>query len=590
MKRLFRIALLLPIITSCSHHKNSISFTSNANTFYTRYDDSYFLLDNKEYQQEIAIASFASSMATINNDKDYTKRGDYLIKLWKKQGFDNIYLNQDFLTKPTINSVGYGIASKKIDDFNLIAVTVRSGAYDAEWANNFLVGTEGHSKGFYDSSVTVFEGLINYITNYKIEGYTKFWLSGYSRGASIVNLVAAELLDEINLGTFSDSILTSIDDVYAYCFEPPAAAAVSDDVAKSDLYKCIHNVLNFNDPIPLTIPFNWGFVRYGQNRYYPDRITDIYFDKIERKKLITNYHYTNGGHKYADYTVDDWKFYDPGEEDSKENNLPRASVNPSLGRFARNIVNAFTAGAVSVSREFYVQSGSEEGIRNIFATIYGYNPKIKEIEMSGSLLLDFIFSYSFIQSMVTELQQENYDGFANDVEFLLYELFGANEENIDAIKELYEGIYYLLLFAFQSIVERTDVMLQLLSRDNLLTSFSCHATELNYSFLESCDQRLYGNDACHLNDGTYQVLHIDTPTKVSIYEKNLKKTIFSYANGKMSSDTLSAEKLADGSLDIYLPNNGEYDCKTDSEFLTLGKIDEHGIETVIKTTKSNISF
>ena len=68
-----------------------------------------------------------------------------------------------------------------------------------------------------------------------------------------------------------------------------------------------------------------------------------------------------------------------------------------------------------------------------------------------------------------------------------------------------------------------------------------------------------GNRACKFNDGTYQVLHIAEPQDFSIIEKNIKKTVFEYKNGVMSSNHLSAEKFADGTIDIYLPNNGDYE-------------------------------
>ena len=152
--------------------------------------------------------------------------------------------------------------------------------------------------------------------------------------------------------------------------------------------------------------------------------------------------------------------------------------------------------------------------------------------------------------------------------------------NIDEIKSLYEGIYYFLTFLGPSIVARNDLMLQFFSRDNLINIIAPHYFEFNYSFLKSCDSRLYGSNACKFNDGTYQILHVKNPTSVKIYETHLKKRVFTFTNGTMSSDTLAAEKLADGSLNIFLPNNGEYKYNIEASEITLSKVNEYGEETI----------
>ena len=41
----------------------------------------------------------------------------------------------------------------------------------------------------------------------------------------------------------------------------------------------------------------------------------------------------------------------------------------------------------------------------------------------------------------------------------------------------------------------------------------------------------------------------------------------------MTSDYISAEKMADGSIDIYLPNNGSYEYVSLCDEISLGKND-----------------
>ena len=581
MKRIFGFLLLVPLLLpACSQGEKGISFVSNHNEFETFYADSYFLTRNEEYHQGIALASFASTMTTCGDEEEYSKRGEYLTSLWKKEGFTDIVLSHTMKVKPTLDSIGFGIAQKKISDFTLVAITIRSGSYGAEWASNLTIGAEGHSKGFKDASDTVYAGLAEYLSSKNVQGHTKFWLSGYSRGGAVANLTAAHILQQIQEGTFRPGVEATPEDIYAYCFEPPQCADTTTEDATSDLYKGIHNIVNFNDMIARLIPHGWGFVHYGNHHYYPDRLTDIYFDETEREKLVANYHFAPGGHNFPDYSIDDWRFYDPGEKGAQESNLPRVSLHPSLGRFGAELVSTLLSNDL-LTRAIYAM-GFEESIRNLVGTIAGFNPKIPEIKLTGALFVDILFSYSFAQTIFAELLSGDAGGAASDFEFFFYMLFNANEENVQDVKDLYNNLFYFILFVGMALSLRVDLMLQLFSRDNLLQIASPHYTELNYYLLRSCDSRLYGKDACRLNDGTYHTLHVHRPSSISIYENNLKKNIFTYADGKMESNHLSAQKLCDGSIDIYLPKNGSYSYQIESDSISLSNVDSYGNETLLQ--------
>ena len=583
-----RIITLLSIsvlpLTGCGTHPHTLTFHMNEEEFETLYDDSYFLLNNKDYHQEIALASFASAISSICNSDDYSIRSHSLVEIWNKENFSNIHISDSYYVKPELDSVGYGFASKRIRDFNLIAVTIRSGGYDAEWANNLTAGESGNVKGFQESADTVFEALNNYISTSNMTGHTKFWLSGYSRGGSITNLLAGDILHQIEDGTFTTQITTSIDDIYAYCFEPQAGAEISLEEAKSDLYHGIHNVMNFNDLIAMLYPNVWGMRKYGQNHYYSDRLTDINFDASEREKMVVNYHFGKGAQNYPGYSVDDWKFYSVYYEISEAVNLPVQSIHPSMGRFAHNLIDTLAQDDVVLCRPWF--NMFQDGIRNIFATIFGYNPDVEGIEISDSFFFDLLFSYSVIQNLFIALQEGDSMGFAGDIESLFYLLFNANADNIEAIRKLYEDLFMFFVMLGPAISARPDIMHQLFSRDNMLILTSTHALELNYSFLRSHDTRLHGKRACKLNDGSYYILRIKTPRNVSIYEKTLKKIVFTYSGSSMNSNTLAAEKMYDGSINIYMPKNGQYQYVIDSDDIKLINVDEYNNETVIKDSMS----
>lgn len=558
MRLKFKIAILLPILLTnvgCSK-SDKVTFHTVDFTFDTYYNDTYFLNNNRDVHEGLALASHAMALSTFNGDADYTVRSKYLREYWENIHFDNIWMSDSYYVKPQTNSIAFGIATKHISDFTVVAIAVRGGNYDAEWASNFTIGDTGNAVGFDDASNKVVEGITNYLANYNVQGHIKFWISGYSRAAITSNMTAGKILNKLAANELINPNVTySAEDFYAYCFEPPMGVQISIDDAHADLYHGIHNFLNYNDFVPLVAPYEWGFVRYGTDHYYPDRINDIYFDETEREKIISLYHFTYGAQNFSDYSVDKWKFFDVGEEKAKENNLPRESVNPSQGRFSRSLIHELATSGFK-SRNVYsitIQSGLTE----LIATMFGVNPQIEKINPSA--LVEIIFEYDFIKSLILELEQTKSSEFAMDMQMLFLQMFGANEENYDVIEKLYLKCFAFFVLLPESFKVRKDVLAQLLYRDNALGIAIGHMPEVSYSFLCACTSYFMGDKKCKLNDGNYQTLHIENPTSFSLMEKNIKKEIFSFKDGVMSSNHVSAERFADGSIDIYLPNNGAYE-------------------------------
>lgn len=558
MRLKFKIAILLPILLTnvgCSK-SDKVTFHTLDFTFDTYYNDTYFLNNNRDVHEGLALASHAMALSTFNGDADYTVRSKYLREYWENIHFDNIWMSDSYYVKPQTDSIAFGIATKHISDFTVVAIAVRGGNYDAEWASNFTIGDTGNADGFDDASNKVVEGITNYLANYNVQDHIKFWISGYSRAAITSNMTAGKILNKLAANELIyPNVTYSAEDFYAYCFEPPMGVQISIDDARADLYHGIHNFLNYNDFVPLVAPYEWGFVRYGTDHYYPDRINDIYFDETEREKIISLYHFTYGAQNFSDYSVDEWKFFDVGEEKAKENNLPRESVNPSQGRFSRSLVHELATSGFK-SRNVYsitIQSGLTE----LIATMFGANPQIAKINPSA--LIEIIFEYDFIKSLILELEQTKSSEFAMDMQMLFLQMFGANEENYDVIEKLYLKCFAFFALLPESFKVRKDVLAQLLYRDNALGIAIGHMPEVSYSFLCACTSYFMGDKKCKLNDGNYQTLHIENPTSFSLMEKSIKKEIFSFKDGVMSSNHVSAERFADGSIDIYLPNNGAYE-------------------------------
>lgn len=588
MRIKFKFLFLLPLLITATGCKSSdkITFQSGEGTFETYYNDSFFHSSNDEYNSDIALASHAMALATFNGDEDYSQRSRYLRDLWKKEGFEKISMNKSFYERPGTDTIGFGIASKKIQllggYFTLIAIAVRGGNYEGEWTSNVTVGTEGDCKGFSEASQQVIEGLSEFIHDYKIKGHIKIWISGYSRAAITSNLTAGNILNNLdNPDYLSNKVTFSENDIYAYCFEPPLGAYTSIENAHSSLYKGIHNFLNYNDLVPLVAPHEWGFTRYGTDHYYPDRLTDIYFDESEREKLLSYYHFMYGAEKFTRYTVDEWKFFNVGGEKATTNNLPIESVNPSLGRFARDLIHLLSNMSISPlieSRLFYSMA-IEQGMRSLLEAVLGYDEDIEGINMSN--IVNIIFEYTFIQNIINELSDAQPMAFADDMLPLFLQLFGANEQNIDKVQELYNGMKYFFLFFGGIFRERQDLVSQLVYRDNAMNMIIGHIPELSYAFLSSCNERIIGEDACKFNDGTYNILHIEKPKNFYLLETNISKNVFTFEDDAMFSNHLSAERFADGSIDIYLPKNGHYEYVGDVDSITLLNVNQYYEETLI---------
>ena len=117
--------------------------------------------------------------------------------------------------------------------------------------------------------------------------------------------------------------------------------------------------------------------------------------------------------------------------------------------------------------------------------------------------------------------------------------------------------------------------MQIFSRDNLTKFLQAHYTELNYSFTRSLDKRLYGDGACELNDGSYYLLHVANVEEIVLKEDTYGE-VFSFSDGTMESKALAAERLCDGSVDVFLPKNGVYSYQCQSASVSLSEVDGLG--------------
>jgi len=248
------------------------------------YRDSYFSNPSTEYVHDLArmtlrleLASYTTAEAAnkspanfpsainggINNAiaPGYTIAADNIHNLYGMIGFTPIgYYNYDVPLNSEIDKVAYSLAEKRVvlngQETVILAIVVRGGGYGGEWVSNGRLGTGEEHAGFSTASGPVLEAAKTQIASYPSDLPIKLWITGYSRGAAVANLVAANL----NLYAMGVPNLTK-ENIYAYTFATPLNTKASN--AKTNAYDNIFNIVNPVDIVPRVPLQSWGYTRYG---------------------------------------------------------------------------------------------------------------------------------------------------------------------------------------------------------------------------------------------------------------------------------------------------------------------------------------
>lgn len=224
------------------------------------YHNDYFRHSASTIDDDLKMLSFASAVVSDGVEKC----SDFFGTMF----FDNfVYYDYDEITEDTI---GHFFAHKDIDDFELYAVSIRGFEYQAEWANNFLIGESDDHYGFGLRANEIFGHLIAYITTLHTPDKTvKIWISGYSRAGAMSDFVSMKLMTTNILSINEDTL-------YTYTFEAPASVALEHIVS----YPNVFNFYNSSDLIPYIPPQAYGLTRTGTD-------IDIFAENIE--ELVANF-------------------------------------------------------------------------------------------------------------------------------------------------------------------------------------------------------------------------------------------------------------------------------------------------------------
>ena len=218
------------------------------------YSDSYFEESGKSLNSHLRTMSLNVALATSESadiNGDYSRGSQNISKLLSDINFKDIEINDDFKIEQTKDTVGIIIGRKKINNKNIMVVSVRGVRYGAEWANNFTIGKDGYAKGFEQSAQKVLDFIKYYQNKYKIDD-TKIWMTGYSRASAIMNVVGTKINEDLN------EYHTSEDEIYIYTFATPNSVPIG-----TTKYENIHNTVSREDFVTYIPGKGWGLTRGG---------------------------------------------------------------------------------------------------------------------------------------------------------------------------------------------------------------------------------------------------------------------------------------------------------------------------------------
>lgn len=546
------------------------------------FSDRYFFLPScgsgayDGYNPSLSTASLCFALSAFGSNEceegDYSKKYQNAQRFLKELEFRDISYNQWFTLRPQSDSIGVIAANKKITvpengvekEYTLIAVAVRGGGYESEWAGNFTLGKSGQHFGFRKAKEQVLDFLKNYIAQANITGNVKLWLVGYSRAGATANLTAAAINDGELL---EEGINLKKEDFYAYCFEAPQGGLTS-ETGPLEKYNNIYNIININDVVTKVAMDDLGFGRYGVDYYLPARITDG--DSYD-KKLSDMLSFYNTMESYRDvlkgYYIDAFvmkkfmaRYLAPGGESPIQDDPNQAT---SLSAFLDEVIHAVTTETIE-SRENYVSS-YQNGIRVVLTALNGTlfpESPVAQVKQFGDLLIDKLTTSEMLMKAVEAVLNNDkkaalVQAIQEAVEEAMLEA-GINDLSPSKAKEFVQAVVDLLI-DFSS--NHFDWMVTLLS--NFDGVKSAHYPELCLAWLMSQDPNYVPGKTEATNLGNYRIIRINCPIDVEVYNKQ-GKTVAVIRNDvvqKIGENHLEAGVNEAGEKVVYLPANGEYSVR-----------------------------
>ena len=248
----------------------------------------YFEHPSTEYDPHLATAGVCMVISSFTDfgpfdESWYLNQSKFVKEYFSAIGFNSFAVNEDYKKSATFDSIGLAAAKREFGDYTVVAITPRSGGYFREWGNNMHLGDGSQSdmmhEGWYNAANKLISFLDGYVSENNVKGKVKLWMNGFSRGGATVNIAAGLIDNKLARGEkiFSNGAYTTRDDVYAYTYEAPQGANVNSKGVKAPkdaLYDNIFNIVNPLDIVPKVAMKEYGFTRFGRDKYVTNKFYD----------------------------------------------------------------------------------------------------------------------------------------------------------------------------------------------------------------------------------------------------------------------------------------------------------------------------
>ena len=484
------------------------------------YSDEYFSASAYTYNPSLATMSisFAMSAFASEDQSRYANKSINARNLLKEIGVAEsaIDTNEWFTLRPETDSIGVVSGSKPVtvngEIYTLIAVAMRGGGYGREWASNFTIGESGQHNGFDTAKNNVLDYLKTYIAEQKISGPVKFWLTGFSRAAAVANLVSGELDKGYDFGA---DIAYTPEDVYAYCFEPPAGALV-DDVRNQSVYYNIFNIVNQSDPVPFVAPSSLGFARYGIDRYLPSAQASSNY-LTERAAMLRIYNALDGS---APYDVDNFRMQRLNLKNlfSKEKSVVEEDLknNYSQGVYLSNYVSTLAKEYIK-DRQNYVTRYQDE-IREVCSILYGCSDA-QQKALSDALTAQISANWPKAVTAYFNPLATNEEVYSIVSDWLAAAVKEANVTDYDeeTVRSAGAALSDLLV---NLLIQHPNEAATL--AENLHGIAEAHYWDLCFAWMASMDENYKRGAEVSFNQGNYRIVRVNCDVDVSVKDDDGK--------------------------------------------------------------------
>ena len=578
----------------CSETKNGtkVHDTPAATCYFT---PEYFANSAYRYNQNLGTMSLALAMSAFGikegkNDStayqnSYKNAKELLLNIGVQE--KNI-VPYGYDTKPTTDSIAviFGNMSITVDDkaYTLIPIAVRGGGYEREWASNFTIGSTENHEGFSQAKNTVLTYLDDYIEYAGITGPVKLWITGFSRAAATANLVAGQLDYDLSLGQTLDSVSYGYDDIYAYCFETPAGAVMTERQFGAAFYNNIFNIINSSDPVSYVAPSDKGFNfgRYGIDKYLPSAEADSNYARYNSKGQLIGGSLYKMLQKYNElpsvtkaYCVDDfqmkklmevdvdWEWFDYSVDinlildDTKNNYSQGVFLSKYISILAKNFFK---------DRQTYVKNYQDE-IKEICSIVFG-----RTDEQTQTLIK------SFLNQAKANWKTLAWFSVCNMVAMQLFPATIAERKDTtlrtisgwlkNAVEEAEIRDYD------SSEIEAAGIDLGNLALDlivehpNYFTTAVCnfeglgeaHHPELCFAWMSSMDKNYNASNTASFNNGDFRIIHVNCEVDVNVQDENgnTVASIIDEEPQELADSNIISAINEDGEKIVILPVDAEY--------------------------------